>query len=318
MIKDNSSSLDECFNEGYVISLAALVPVLSLSIFSGVAAVFLNILVIWAIYRNSILRCITNYWIVSLAVADLLLGILGVPVWCLKLLHKARIIKVNVHNIFTCILVLTLVSSSLNLLALSFDRFIGVTSPFRYPALLTRERCRKGIAVIWALSALAAIASLRSKCTVNADGHLLLFALIIGAPSIFICYFYFRIFKEAIRQKRLIMVQQQSSSGQARFVKENKAAMTVAMVIGSFALCWIPSLIDAVIHLVAPSFWRNTQLYLGTTPLACFSSAVNPILYSVRNKTFRNSFRSVFMTTRVCPRNVVTDVCETQLKVSMG
>ena len=199
---ENLSYHDECFHETYAISLTALISVMTLSILFGAAAVFLNILVIWAIYRNSVLRSITNYWIISLAVADLLIGILGVPVWCLKLLHKARIIGADVHNLFTCIFVLTLVSSSLNLLALSFDRFVGVTSPFQYPSRVTPERCAKGIALIWVLSILAAIATLQSKCTVKAQGHVLLFAVIFGVPMIFITYFYLRIFKEARRQKK--------------------------------------------------------------------------------------------------------------------
>lgn len=309
-MENSSQPHDTCLYDFYVISSSTLIAVTTLSILCGVAAVFLNILVILAIHRNSSLRLITNYWIISLAVADLLIGLLGVPVWCIKLFHKAGIVAAEVHNLFTCILVLTLGSSSLNLLALSYDRFVGVTSPFHYPSRITSTRCAKVIAAIWVLSSLTAIATLKSKCRVGAEGHFLLMTGMFGIPLIFIGYFYFRIFKEARRQKRLIKVQEGSAS-QPCFLKENKAAMTVALVIGSFAICWLPSLIDAVIHLFAPTFWGETQLYLGTTTLACFSSVVNPILYSVRNETFRKTFRSFFTSTKIsCSPNSASVHCK--------
>lgn len=292
---------EECFQNFYVISSSALIPAITFSIISGVAAVMLNILVILAIYTNSSLRSTTNYGVTSLAIADLLLGLMGVPVWCLKLLHKAGIIKPDVHNLFTCILVLTLSSSSLNLLALSYDRFVGVTSPLQYASRITPKRCGQAMAAIWVVSSLAAIATLASKCSVRPQGHFLLITGIFGVPLIFIGYFYCRIFKEARRQKRLIKLQE-ASTYQPCFLKQNKAAITVALVIGSFGLCWLPSLIDAVIHLLAPRLWRQTQLYLGTTTLACFSSMMNPIVYSVRNKAFRDTFRNFFKWTKVSRR----------------
>lgn len=290
---ENSTSRHGCHQNSFIVSLNALIPAITLSTLSGVAAIFLNILVIWAIYRNPALRSATNYWIISLAVADLLIAVLGVPVWCLKLLQKAELIKPNVHNLFTVVVVLTLCSSSLNLLALSYDRFVGVTSPFQYHSRITSARCGKVIAAIWTASIAAALISLQNKCTITAHGHFVLFTGIFGIPLIFICYFYFRIFKEAKRQKRLIKVQASSCHDQPRYLKENKAAMTVAMVTGSFALCWLPSLIDSMIHLLAPAIWDETQLWLGTTALAFFSPVLNPILYAVRVKAFRNTFQTV-------------------------
>lgn len=288
---ENSTTNLTCKPDSFVVSLNALITVITLSTVCGVVAIFLNILVIWAIYRNPTLRSVTNYWIISLAFTDLLIATMGVPVWCLKLLQRADLIQYNVHNLFTVIVVLTLCSSSLNLLALSYDRFVGVTSPFQYHSRITSERCGKAIAAIWTSSIVIALITLQNTCTVTAYGHFALFTGIFGIPLIFICYFYFRIFREARRQKRSIKVQ--ASSYRPCFIKENKAAMTVAMVTGSFALCWLPSLIDSVIHLLSPEIWEETQLFLGTTTLAIFSPVLNPILYSVRIKAFRNTFQTV-------------------------
>ena len=293
---ENSATNHECLQNVSIVSLTALIPVVTLSTLAGLAAVFLNALVIWAIYRTATLRSVTNYWIISLAVADLLIAILGVPVWCLKLLHKAELVKFNVHDLFTVIVVLTLSSSSMNLLALSYDRFVAVISPFKYRSWLTRARCGKIIAGIWISSLSAAFVTLRNKCTISPEGHFALFTGIFGIPFLFIGYFYFRIFKEVKRQKRLIKAQIATSShahNQPSFLRENKAAMTVAMVTGSFALCWLPSWVDSIFHLASPKLWNETQLWLATTTLACFPPVLNPVLYSVRIEAFRNTFRTV-------------------------
>jgi len=294
---ENSDTGSECLqNFSTAVPLTALIPVVTLSTLAGLAAVFLNVLVIWVIYQTPTLRSVTNYWIISLAVADLLIAILGVPVWCLRLLHKAELIKFNVHNLFTVIVVLTLSSSSMNLLALSYDRFVGVISPFKYHTRLTRARSGKIIVGIWISSLSAAFATLRKKCAISPEGHFVLFTGIFGIPFLFIGYIYFRIFKEAKRQKRLIKVQIVTSSqahDQPSFMRENKAAMTVAMVTGSFAFCWLPSWVDSIIHLVSPTLWNETQVWLATTTLALFPPVLNPILYSVRTEAFRNTFRTV-------------------------
>lgn len=298
---ENSATGHECVQDLSTVSLTALIPVITLSTLAGLAAVVLNVLVIWAVYRNPTLRSVTNYWIVSLAVADLLIAILGVPVWCLRLLHKAELIKAKVHNLFTVIVVLTLSSSSLNLLALSYDRFIGVISPFQYHTRLNRARCGKIIASIWILSLSVAFASLQGKCTISPLGHFVLFTGIFGIPFLLMGYIYFRIFKEAQRQKRMIKTQMASSShahDQPSFLRENKAAMTVAMVTGSFALCWLPSWVDSVLHLASPTMWNKTQVWLAATTLACFTPVINPIVYSMRIESFRNTFRTVAFKSR--------------------
>ncbi|XP_022801435.1 D(2)-like dopamine receptor [Stylophora pistillata] len=288
---ENSTIFHDCSQQSFTVSTSALITILSLSGVCGIAAILLNILVILVMFYKPALRSMTNYWIVSLAVADLLIATLGVPVWCLKLLQKTRFIEEKVHNVFSVIVVLTLSASSLNHLALSYDRYIGVTAPFQYRSRLTPRKCGKIIAVIWTLSLLLALISLKNNCSISGDGHFALFVAIFGIPLMFICYFYMRIFKEANRQKRLIKIQETCSNQyQPCFLKEYKAVMTVAMVTGSFVLCWLPCLIDSVIHLSAPKVWADTQLWLGTTTLACFSSVLNPILYSVRIKAFRSTF----------------------------
>ena len=89
----------------------------TLSTLAGLAAVFLNTGDLGNLPNSHFTFC-GELLDISPPVVDLLIAILGVPVWSLRLLQKAELIKCDVHNFFTVILVLSLRSSSMNLLAL--------------------------------------------------------------------------------------------------------------------------------------------------------------------------------------------------------
>ncbi|KAI1306025.1 Octopamine receptor 1 [Halotydeus destructor] len=111
-----------------------------------------NILVILAVFVSSKLRTSTNYFIVSLALADLLVGIAVLPysvthdvldvwifgeVWCQGWL---------VVDVWLC------TASILNLCAISVDRYLAVTRPVRYRSMMTSRRAKMVIIAVWLLS----------------------------------------------------------------------------------------------------------------------------------------------------------------------
>ncbi|XP_007442192.1 adenosine receptor A1-like [Python bivittatus] len=88
-----------------------------------------NILVIWAVKVNKSLRDATFYFIVSLAVADVAVGALVIPL--------AIIIYIGPHiHYYSCLMVTCPVlilteSSILALLAIAVDRYLRVKIPIR-------------------------------------------------------------------------------------------------------------------------------------------------------------------------------------------
>uniref|UniRef100_A0AAN0LHF2 G protein-coupled receptor n=1 Tax=Polyphagotarsonemus latus TaxID=1204166 RepID=A0AAN0LHF2_9ACAR len=118
----------------------------------NLVVIFGNLLVIISVFLYSKLRTVTNFFIVSLAVADLLLGLTVLPysltqtisktwyfgeIWCLGWL----VIDVWLST-----------ASILNLVAISVDRYLAITQPLKYRTLMTAKRAKTIIASAWILS----------------------------------------------------------------------------------------------------------------------------------------------------------------------
>ncbi|KAH0623349.1 hypothetical protein JD844_031588 [Phrynosoma platyrhinos] len=106
--------------------------------------VFGNVLVCMAVSREKALQTTTNYLIVSLAVADLLVATLVVGEWRFSRIHC---------DIFVTLDVMMCTASILNLCAISIDRYTAVAMPMLYNTRYSsKRRVTVMIAVVWVLS----------------------------------------------------------------------------------------------------------------------------------------------------------------------
>ncbi|CAM5164490.1 unnamed protein product, partial [Eretmochelys imbricata] len=86
-----------------------------------------NVLVCWAVAINSTLKNATNYILVSLAVADIAVGLLAIPF--------AITISVGLHTdfhsclFFACFVLVLTQSSIFSLLAVAIDRYLAIKVP---------------------------------------------------------------------------------------------------------------------------------------------------------------------------------------------
>ncbi|KAJ8343255.1 hypothetical protein SKAU_G00305840 [Synaphobranchus kaupii] len=114
-----------------------------------------NLLVCLSVYTEKALKTTTNYFIVSLAVADLLLAVLVLPlfvyaefqggVWALSMLICDGLMTMDV---------MLCTASIFNLCAISIDRFIAVSIPLNYNRKHVDQRQALLLSATW-ISALA-------------------------------------------------------------------------------------------------------------------------------------------------------------------
>nr|XP_023700921.1 D(3) dopamine receptor [Paramormyrops kingsleyae] len=116
--------------------------------------VFGNSLVCLAVLRERALQTSTNYLVVSLAVADLLVAILVMPwVVYLEVLGGDWPFSRLSCNIFVTLDVMMCTASILNLCAISIDRYLAVVMPVLYTASRkSRGRVSAMIATVWILA----------------------------------------------------------------------------------------------------------------------------------------------------------------------
>ncbi|XP_005038643.1 PREDICTED: D(3) dopamine receptor [Ficedula albicollis] len=120
------------------------------------AIIFGNVLVCLAVLRERTLQTTTNYLVVSLAVADLLVAILVMP-WMVYLEVTGGVWTFSrvCCDIFVTMDVMMCTASILNLCAISIDRYTAVVKPVQYQYGTGQSSCRRVslmIVIVWMLA----------------------------------------------------------------------------------------------------------------------------------------------------------------------
>ncbi|XP_068746790.1 octopamine receptor beta-2R-like [Montipora capricornis] len=258
-----------------------------------VFAVVGNILVILAFKCFSRLRRVTNYFVVSLAVTDILVAVVSMPVWVAYIISGLHLFqrKPLLQMLWTGTDIMVSVASIWHLTCVSIDRYLCITGPLYYHVRMTSKRAIVIISAIWVSSILIA-------CLGPTFWHLDIYTLVIvllnyAIPVIIILFAYMSIFKAARYQAKQIDLNINGQSRRFSLTVELKAAKTLGVVIGAFIVCW------------SPFFALNLRYYIcrcPPPPLAVSvakwmhygNSMLNPLIYGLMNKDFRFAFKKLF------------------------
>lgn len=128
--------------------LGSLVPlgIICLVVIAG------NLMVMAAVKMTHKLRGATYQFIVSLAWADLTLGVVVLPFSAMYEVFSIWIFGKVWCTIWLAVDVWVCTASILHLVVISLDRYIAVTRPIAYPNIMTTKRARLLIAGAWVLS----------------------------------------------------------------------------------------------------------------------------------------------------------------------
>lgn len=119
-----------------------------------------NILVILSVVCNKHLRTPTNYFIVNLAIADLLLGTTVLPVSATLEILGYWVFGRIFCDVWAAVDVLCCTASIMSLCVISIDRYIGVSHPLQYPNIVTGRRALLAMLGVWVLSLVISIGPL--------------------------------------------------------------------------------------------------------------------------------------------------------------
>ncbi|XP_029984665.1 trace amine-associated receptor 1-like [Sphaeramia orbicularis] len=275
-------------------SIICVLVYMFLSLLS-VATICGNLLVIISIIYFKQLHTPTNYLILSLAVADMLVGVLVFPLSMIYTINSCLYHEDVFCKVRDCFDVALSTSSILNLCCISIDRYYAICHPLTYKSTVTVNVVRIMILVIWSIAALIGIGitvggfsqgTCEEMCSVdvvlsNIMGPILAFYF----PAIIMLCIYVKIF--LVAQKQAISIQR-TKSGVTASKMEKKATKTLAIVMGIFLLCMTPYFICVVFQPLAsdpPSF----SLIEALNWLTLSNSMLNPFIYAFFYSWFRSA-----------------------------
>uniref|UniRef100_A0A8D3CE02 G-protein coupled receptors family 1 profile domain-containing protein n=1 Tax=Scophthalmus maximus TaxID=52904 RepID=A0A8D3CE02_SCOMX len=287
----------------YVLMKGTLLPVsvkaklisLSVLIMCG------NLLVIISIVYFKQLHTPTNYLILSLAVADLLVGVLVLPFSIILIVSTCWYLQDLLCSVKFSFDMLLCSCSILNLCCISVDRFYAVCQPLRYRIKINVRVVGLMILVTWTVSAIIGIvvtfwAPKQGQNSRRCDVFQTKSSTIVGAffafyiPAIVIVTIYLKILMVAQKQERSIL--NTSKSGATVSKMEKKATKTLALVMGVFLMSWTPFFLCVTIHplidYTIPSHVIQTFKWLGWS-----NSMLNPCVYAFFYSWFRSAFRMI-------------------------
>lgn len=142
------------------LDLSRAVPVGMVLAFFIMFAIVGNILVILSVVCNRHLRIPTNYFIINLAIADLLLGTTVLPVSATLEVLDRWVFGRIFCDIWAAVDVLCCTASIMSLCIISIDRYIGVRYPLQYPMIVTERRALLAMLGVWILAIVISIGPL--------------------------------------------------------------------------------------------------------------------------------------------------------------
>uniref|UniRef100_A0A8C7SAY4 Opsin 4xa n=1 Tax=Oncorhynchus mykiss TaxID=8022 RepID=A0A8C7SAY4_ONCMY len=279
----------------------------------GAVGVGGNALVMYAFFSNKKLRTPPNYFIMNLAVSDFLMAITQSPIFFVNCLYKEWVFGETGCKMYAFCGALFGITSMINLLAISIDRYIVITKPLQALHWTSKRRTSVVIVIVWLYSLAWSLAplfgwssyipeGLMTSCTwdyvtstpANRSYTLMLCIFVFFIPLGIISYCYLCMFlairtasrdmeKLGSQVRKSTLIQQQSIK------TEWKLAKIAFVVIIVYVMSWSPY---ASVTLIAwAGYGRALSPYSKAVPavIAKASAIYNPFIYAIIHSKYRDT-----------------------------
>ena len=362
MLTRNNTNTTVAASDDVVVASVDVVLASVLLAFLIVGTIFGNSLVCVALYLIRDLRTVTNYFVVSLAVADLLVGFVSMPLWFTTVALQWPSSTSEIYILWICLDIGTATASIMNLAVISLDRYYAITSPFHYPLNITSNRAWVCIVLVWMYALVVSVIRATPLFGKWYSYFVATASFFIPLPVMIFCYA--RIFSVArvqaakIRKLDRLNARVLEQSGleaeknghttdeSSSFINNNprqssyaatsvsqeiehsqsvprksrvrshapysrprralssdiRAAKTLAIVMGTFILCWAPYIITLLVDVSCSDCIPQSRLLVlaqAVKWLHYSNSTLNPVIYTLLNRTFRNAFKRVLCRSRM-------------------
>ena len=271
-----------------------------------------NGLVLLVILKFSSLQTKPNILIFSLALTDILVGLVVQPSFIVYIASKLRMnfsCEALTSYLFTEIFCLGL--SILMLCLVSGERYFAVLHPYKYVTFVTKGLLLKTVAGVWiawfGFNAICRVLKVKNDEFFSPIASVIItVSLSLNIFLNFKIYRVVKIHKEQIQaQQRIVLgLQIRQGSGQQvgnfmTSLQDTRLAETVLLISGVLILCYLPLMVTSIADVIAhKDDLFDHVLYPLAETVTFLNSSLNPFLYCLRFRELRGRVRELL---KICP-----------------
>ncbi|XP_022782052.1 histamine H2 receptor-like [Stylophora pistillata] len=254
-------------------------------------AILLNIITIYVIQKTATLPKTLKTLLTSLAVSDVIIGLVGQPTYIsfLASWFKWGDPSCNAYRWLMISATLFSLASFLGVVAISVDRFLAIHLHLRYQELVTRTRVVTLVISIWVFSAFVSLMVL----WVSVSIYTAIVAVTIVCGFIVNIVVYIRIFlivQQHKNQIQSLQVLETSQSGEmTNFAGLIKSTVGVLYVFLVFLVCYLPCTISVVVIMINGPSITLKRFFLCSLTLVYLNSSLNPVIYCWKMRHIRQA-----------------------------
>ncbi|XP_077999721.1 QRFP-like peptide receptor [Glandiceps talaboti] len=274
-----------------------------------------NGLVIVVVAANKSMQTVTNVFIVSLAISDIMIAVLSVPFTLVEASTAEWVMGLFMCKLVNFITVLSLVSSVLTLSCIAIDRYYAICQPLKTRIIHTTARAVKLLIFVWVAAVIIAspllfVHQLRIMSGVVTDDTyvlcteswqyqeqkitytVFLVAITYVVPLSLMIVLYLRIYHQLWVKNNVGPTNLGQQNVLTTIKYKKKATKMLILVVVLFFVCWTPYQVVTVRREFPPFKDNETnRLVLALITLVALSNCcLNPIVYTFLNVNFKKSF----------------------------
>lgn len=266
----------------------------------AIFAVISNIVVLTTICKAKELRIPANILLCSLSLTDLLVGLVTQPLfvaWRVLLHYPSTICRSELlHSLYEAFLYVCTGGSFLCLAYLSTDRFMAVSRPLHYRALVTTGKATRNMVIVW----IAWIVFIVLRYTgIDEESNGIITSIVAGILVIYLLAIQIALMV-SIKRNSIHSLHAEGSSAITAYKREKRSAVTIVYIFLALLVFLLPAVVVQIVLGFTSANQSKTEMNFAISAILINSSA-NPLIYFWRSREMRKAARRIFM--RAKPEN---------------
>ena len=250
-------------------------------------AVVGNTLLLAAFITTPAIRSPSSAFLCSLAVSDLLVGLVVQPVYIVYLLKFRALLH---PIVWFSVIFLGAVSLS-TMTTISLDRFLALYCHMRYPSLMTEKRASYIAITLW-------VAAFVSACLYVWSRNFMFLVPTHALYLVISTFSYTSIYRILRRHQLQIHIEHQAlrnlnNENTRRLISSKKSAINTFIFYVFMLLCYSPAFVFMLVVIRRPDLRELLVWDFGGT-IIIMNSSINPILFCWRLRELRKAVYKVF------------------------